>query len=1082
MNSRLRNLSAILLMAAAYFLSGKLGLLLAIPPGYATAVWPASGIALAVVLVYGWNISPGIWLGSFLINVWTALDTSSPYALLTSMLIPAFIALGAMCQAMLGAWLVQRYVGYQNILKQDSDIVRILGLAGPLACLVSSSTGVGTLWLNGAITNDVVLFNWWTWWVGDSIGVMVFTPIVLVWTVRPYRTWIRRQLGVTLPLICMFSMVVLVFFNISNREQGRLRTQFEIAGNDIAQQMEITLDRYEVALTATEGFLAVWDEQPQSFDDFSKLLLSELPYAFAIAWDAYVPESKRADFEHRMHASGRTVFRITELDAQGKLVPASKRPYYIVVTEIVYSAPAKNAQGFDAASDPIRKKAFDLALQSNKTTATKPIELIGDHKRSPGFLLAHPIHAKHSKQELRGYAVILLRINNLISGVMNAPEYTDMRLRFLDPAAPAGSLPIYQSANYKKPEHGAMQYLVSVRLAQQDLQLELTLPASYLVAHRSWEVWLVLAVGLILTALLGVLLLMIVGRTTKVEQVVSERTAALQDSEQRFRSLLESAPDAMIIVRQDGRIDLVNSQSEKLFGYPRDEMIGQPIEMLIPERLRKVHVRHRNTFVKTPRTRAMGEGLELHGQRKDGSEFPIEISLSPLKSGSRQTVTATIRDVTDRKQAESYVRHLAHHDVLTQLPNRILMHERLKSAMDDAEQIGGRVGLMMVDLDHFKRINDSLGHHVGDELLVAIVQRLLSCVRKTDTVARMGGDEFVIVLPDVKSFEILEKVATNLQEQIGKPVLVGDRELVVTSSIGITAFPQDGKDAITLLKNADTAMYRAKEKGRNNYQWFKPDMLLAAEEQLDMENDLRRALERHEFKMHYQPLVSVSSGQLIGVEALLRWQHPTRGAVAPESFVSLAEDTGLIVPIGEWALRTACKEAKQIQDRLGLPINVAVNLSPRQFRQNNIRKTIEQSLSESGLAATCLTLEITENALVLNPVETAEILKTIRAMGVAIALDDFGTGYSSLSYITRYPIDKIKIDRSFVRDLGVDPNDTAIINAIIAMSHSLGIKVIAEGVENIAQLQHLREHGCDEAQGFYYSEPVPPEQIMPVHV
>lgn len=1078
MNSGMRSTLAILLMASAYFASGRLGLMLAVPPGYATAVWPASGIALAAVLVYGWRISPGIWLGSFLINVWTSLDTSSTQALLSSAIVPSIIAMGAAIQAVAGSALIRRFVGYQNILTQEIGLVKLLLLGGPIACLINASIGVGTLWWVGAMPSSTVLFNWFTWWVGDSIGVLVFAPITLVWAIRPYSVWLRRQLSVSIPLFFMFILVVLVFFNISAREQARMSSEFENASKNIAEQLQTELDQYKIALIATSGFLAGWNKEPEIFRQFSLQLLAQLPFIYAISWDARITDSQRSAFEHSMQVQGHADFRITELDEQGKIIAAHKRPYYVPITNILYNGPANNVIGFDVASTPSRKAAFEFAERTGNIAATARIGIVGDPKRSAGFLLAHPVYEPDSTNEARGYAVIVVQIGSLIDGILSKARQHQIDLRLTDLSASEDARLLYTSADPQKIEPGSLQHKIVIQIAQRNWELEFILPASYLVAHRSWQAWIVLAAGLVLTALLGILLLVIVGRTAKVEQVVAERTAALQDSEQRYRNLLESAPDAMIIVRQDGSMDLINSQAEKMFGYARNELIGQPIEMLIPPRLRGSHIGHRNGFFKQPRSRPMGVGLELYGQRKDGSEFPIEISLSPLKSGARHTVTATIRDVTDRKQAESQVRHLAHHDVLTHLPNRVLMHERLKTAIERADKIGGRLAVMMLDLDHFKRVNDTLGHHVGDELLVALVERLKNSVRQTDFIARMGGDEFVILLSDITNYDIIEKIAGALQEQIAKPVIVGGRELVVTSSIGITIYPQDGKDISTLLKNADTAMYQAKEKGRDNFQWFKPGMLLAAEEQLETENALRRALANQEFKLHYQPLVCINTGTLRGVEALIRWQHPTRGAIAPDSFISLAEESGLIIPIGEWALRTACKEVQLLQRRLGIPCFVAVNLSPRQLRQTNILEIVGKALADSGLPATNLTLEITEAVIVDNPIETAEILKKIRALGVSVALDDFGTGYSSLSYITRYPIDIIKIDRSFVRDLGDDPSDTAIVNAIIAMAHSLGLKVTAEGVETPEQLAHLKAHGCDHAQGYYFGVPAPIDSVQ----
>jgi diguanylate cyclase (GGDEF)-like protein/PAS domain S-box-containing protein len=1076
-----RDVLAIAVMAVAYFLSGRLGLLLAVPPGYATAVWPASGIALAGVLVYGWRTCPGVWLGSFAVNVGTSLDTSGFGALVHSIALPAVIAIGATLQAALGAWLVRRFVGYSNILTQEFDVIRILVLGGPVACLTGASIGVGSLWTIGAIPADVVLFNWWTWWVGDSIGVLVFAPIALVWTVRPYKFWLNRQLSVTLPLLFMFVLVVIAFVLSSSREQSRLRTEFEDTCNQVTRHMRTDLERYSIALSATTGFLSERpSDRPEAFERFTQRLMARIPEIYAVSWNTWVADANRDVFEATMRARGLRDFQITELGQDGNRVPAARRPYYIPITDILYSDKAQASIGFDIASNAARRRTFELASTTGAIVATPRIKIVGDPANAPGFLIIQAVR-NTATPTIQGYAVLVLRFSGLISNAERSLAESGIQFRLLDlSASEANTLPnniLYGSADEAPLARGSLRYKVPIEMAQRHWQLEYTLPAAYLVAHHTWQVWLVLAVGLLIVAFLGLLLLVIVGRTSKVEQEVTLRTTELRDSETRFRNLLESAPDAMIIVKKDGKIDLVNQQAEKLFGYSREELLGRAIEILIPGRFHDVHVGHRSNYFSNPRPRAMGEGLELHGRRKSGAEFPIEISLSPLHIGLERTVTATIRDVSERKQAESYIRHLAHHDALTHLPNRALLQDRLEAAMARADRQGTQVALLMLDLDHFKRVNASLGHQVGDELLKTIVERLLACVRKSDTVARMGGDEFVILLPDIKNHETIEKVAATVQEQIAKSVAIGGRELVVTSSIGLTVYPQDGKDVITLLKNADTAMYRAKESGRNNYQWFEPAMLLAVDERLDLENSLRHAIERNEFSLHYQPMVSISNRQLVGMEALLRWQHPVRGAVAPDSFIFLAEESGLIIAIGEWVLRTACREGRQLQNRLGLPLDVAVNLSPRQFGQQNLREVIESALADSGLAPNHLTLEITETALATNPEAAAATLAGIRSLGVSIAVDDFGTGYSSLSYLTRYPIDKIKIDRSFVRDLGVDLNDTAIINAILAMAHSLGIKVVAEGVETHAQLMYLIEHACDEAQGYYFGKALPADQF-----
>ena len=430
-----------------------------------------------------------------------------------------------------------------------------------------------------------------------------------------------------------------------------------------------------------------------------------------------------------------------------------------------------------------------------------------------------------------------------------------------------------------------------------------------------------------------------------------------------------------------------------------------------------------------------------------------------------------------RRDAEALIRHNAHHDALTGLPNRTLLMDRLDMAMRLARRNGDQVALLLLDLDHFKRINDTLGHQVGDGLLLAVTRQLQACVRDVDTVARLGGDEFVVILSGVAGRAALQPIVSKIAQAIATPVTVDSHELMITPSIGGCIFPDDGADTTSLLKYADVAMYHAKAAGRGNMQWFSGAMLEETREKLALGFALRRAMEQGDLGIHYQPQVSLKSGRVVGMEALLRWHHPELGEISPSRFVAIAEETGQILSLGEWVLRNACRDCARLQRQTGRPLVLAVNVSPRQFRQPDLVGMVQEALRDSGLRPEHLELEITETLLMDNPEENAAVLHRLRALGIAVAIDDFGTGYSSLSYLTRFPIDKIKIDHSFVRDLATDSADAAVINAIIAMAHSLNIRVIAEGVENDAQKRYLNQRGCDEAQGFLYSAAVPAEQF-----
>jgi len=439
-------------------------------------------------------------------------------------------------------------------------------------------------------------------------------------------------------------------------------------------------------------------------------------------------------------------------------------------------------------------------------------------------------------------------------------------------------------------------------------------------------------------------------------------------------------------------------------------------------------------------------------------------------------MTGTSTNVTKRKQAEERADFLATRDPLTHLPNRMLLHDRLEQALLSAAR--NRVGFafMFIDLDRFKTINDSLGHDIGDELLKAVAQRLSSCVRASDTVARLGGDEFAVILENLRDTddEGAQQVAEKMIAAMGSPVVVEGQALTTSCSIGISLFPADGRDSATLMKNADVAMYYAKEKGRNNYQFFSADMNSRAQERLSVENYLRLALRRNELVLHFQPRMGMANGELMGVEALIRWQHPRRGLLSPDRFIDVAEDSGLIVPIGEWVLETACHQIKEWRARVKPDLRISVNLSVGQVQNGDrLYRAVEQALEHSGLAPEALELELTESHLMQHIEDKAALLNRLGALGVGLSIDDFGTGYSSLSYLKQLPVDAIKIDSSFVRDIGVDPNDEAIITAILAMAHSLRLSVVAEGVETEAQFRVLKALGCDEFQGYYESAALP---------
>ncbi|BBP05622.1 hypothetical protein TPL01_18090 [Sulfuriferula plumbiphila] len=578
------------------------------------------------------------------------------------------------------------------------------------------------------------------------------------------------------------------------------------------------------------------------------------------------------------------------------------------------------------------------------------------------------------------------------------------------------------------------------------------------------------------------------GELSELARTFDSMAQSLELLFQQSQHVMEVMPEAVIVSASSGKIVTVNAQAEKLFGYTRSEMIGLSIEALVPERFRAAHTAHRSAYITlaTPAVRIMGEGRELFARRKDGTEFATEISLGPLKTEDGYFVISAVRDVSERKQFETRILHQATHDPLTSLPNRILFHDILAHAMTRALRTEKLLAILFLDLDEFKNINDTLGHEYGDILLKEMAQRLTATLRRDDLiarddalVARQGGDEFTILLQGISVVDNIIQIAGKILAAVSRPFIADNHEMHMTASIGITIFPFDDTDIQNLLRNADTAMYRAKENGKNNFQFYTAGMNLRIRERMEIENGLRHALERDELVLHYQPQVNIGSGKMVAVEALLRWAHPEKGLIPPDKFIPVAEESGLIVPIGEWVLRTACRQNKVWQD-MGLPhIRMAVNLSARQFRQPHLRVVVAKAMEDAGLDpySDSLELEVTESVIMKDMEGTINTLNKLHEMGVRLSIDDFGMGYSSLSYLKRFPINTLKIDQSFVHDITTDADDAAIAATIVTLGHSLKLNVIAEGVETAEQLALLREMQCDEIQGYHFSRPLPAEEM-----
>jgi diguanylate cyclase (GGDEF)-like protein/PAS domain S-box-containing protein len=549
----------------------------------------------------------------------------------------------------------------------------------------------------------------------------------------------------------------------------------------------------------------------------------------------------------------------------------------------------------------------------------------------------------------------------------------------------------------------------------------------------------------------------------------------LQESEEFFRLTFSQAAVGIVLLGPDGRLLRVNGKMAQILGYTEIELLQRFFQQLthvddLPDEL---------TLVKRLRDGEISDyQRERRLLRRDGTPIWVNVSVSTMRDAyGNQRFISVVEDISRRKGAEEALLRVINHDALTGLPNRVLLQDRLERAITHAHRAGSQVAVMFIDLDRFKHVNDTLGHDAGDQLIVEIARRLAGSLRESDTVARQGGDEFVVVLPEMSGETDAARVARKLLDNLFQPLLLCGQEVFPTGSIGIAMYPRDGTDSATLLKCADSAMYGSKGEGGNGFSFYMADMGAQTALHLRMESELQRALQRREFVLHYQPVVDIATGHLGGVEALLRWQPQGKPMVSPADFIPLAEETGLIVPIGEWVLETAMAQQVAWQQGGLPPVRVSVNLSARQFLGQDVAQRVAALLEKTGCDPRALTLEITESVLMQNPVAATATMARLAAMGVQLAIDDFGTGYSSLASLKRFPIHSLKIDRSFVSDLIDDADDAAIVDAVIGLAHSMKLNVIAEGVETTDQLAFLLAHGCDQMQGFCYSRPVAPDAI-----
>ncbi len=881
-------------------------------------------------------------------------------------------------------------------------------------------------------------------------------------------------------VVCGFVLTISAFIYVRNGERLATEKAFDTAAEHYAHMISDGLARSVELVQAVEAFfLATSNVTRESFHAFVQPLLRNSPGVQALEWIPRVPSENRAEYES---AARRTwpQFQFTERLKQGQMVPASPRSVYFPVYFVEPHAGNEKALGYDLGSNQARLEALNLARNTGRIVATQRVTLVQETARQYGLLIFDPVYRTKERgltlvdrrEELKGFILGVFRIGDVIEAALHDIHPARVNISLHDETAAPADRFLYRHICQTKgepPAHGGdpsnkaagLSYASTLDVGSRKWRLEMTPAQGYFETGTSVLGWTVLFAGFAGT--LGL---------TGYVQLLRRHSLAIEAKEKLLAKSQEVAQ--LGNWEWDLRKDefTLSDEARRILGLD-PQADGATYEGF----LKHIHADDRAAVMHSlddAMSHATSYSVD-HRVALPGGETRVAHEQGEVETdnaGQPVRVFGVVQDITDRKAAEAQIEFLAYYDALTGLLSRTLLRDRIQVMLANARRRRDKLALLFLDLDKFKTINDSLGHAIGDALLVEVAKRLKRWTREQDAIARLGGDEFLVLAPDILEVADVTAAADRIIDSMRSGFLVGDHMLNVTCSIGISIFPEHGTDVDTLIKNADAAMYYSKLSGRNSYSFFSEEMTAKATKRFALQNGMRTALDNDEFFVVYQPQQDINTGKISGCEALLRWKHPELGLVPPQEFIPVAESSGLIIPIGRWLLGTVCRQARLWQDRALPVLPVSVNVSAFEISRTGFLHEVKAALIDADISPECLQLELTESLLISNADTINEMIRDMKDIGVKLLIDDFGTGYSNLSYLRRLPIYKLKIDRSFVQDLTVNPDDTAITKTIIGMAKSLNLKVIAEGVETPIQMSFLRDHGCDEIQGFYFSEPL----------
>jgi diguanylate cyclase (GGDEF)-like protein/PAS domain S-box-containing protein len=1085
----------LLSIAIAIFFAAVLSQLLTTPPSDAAPVWPGAGIALAATILYGPRALIGVFLGVVAFEFQLFADTIGGRSIGSELIIAFGLGIGASMQALVGSILIRRATGPLPRLIRDSDILRFQLLGGPVACTVSASIGMAMLWSLDIVTTANLPVDWLTWWVSDTIGTIIFAPMVLIFFNHDDPLWRGRKTTVALPMLLLLltAIAFYTYSKIKDEDEKALKfhDQTRVYHNSLMLEFQTHLELLDSLKSYFDTSTSV---NKENFRIVNQTTLKNHADIQAVEWIPRISNEQRAEFERSLPNG----ISIHQLNSKGALQPAGIKSNYYAIQFIEPPDGNAPAFGFDVTSNPIAAAALYRARDSGRVVATAPTQLVQETANDVGIMVYNPVYKTPSppdsleqrRTSITGALAMVFCMHHLFDSELPFIKQGSIALLLLDVTEKGTPQLLYRS-------HGGAfgnlaHTLTESRLfdiAERHWRLEYTATPEFIAKNTTWAVWVVLTGGLSITALFGSGLLMLTGRTLQIEEEVIERTTELReevaqrrDAETQLRLVLDGANLGFWDWNYKTDELWVNQRWMDILGIDRDALrnnISDWLTRIHPDDKTKTlniinqHIRRDKGYVVDFRLRHQ-DGHWIWVQASGAVVSHDQDSKAPLR------LCGTCQDITERRTQEEHILQQAHFDSLTKLPNRFLALDRLSQLIYEANRKDEIVGVLFLDLDDFKKVNDTLGHETGDKLLQKAASRLQSGVRRGDTVGRLGGDEFIVLLGGLSVATDASPVAKILLAKFNNAFKIDGRDLVLTASIGISVYPKDGKTLSELLRNADSAMYHSKELGRNTYSYFTGEMNQGVTKRLRLEKQMHGALKRGEFRLCYQAKVDLNSGLIVGAEALLRWFNPVLGEVKPYEFIPIAERTGLIVAIGKFVVTEALIMAAIWQHQLGHQFTLAVNLSPRQFRDPELVSFIGNAIRESGLRATALELEITEGVLMSGHTYIDDTLAALSELGVSIAMDDFGTGYSSLSYLRSYPFDVVKIDREFISEISEDPADRELVSAAIAMAHGLSLKVVAEGVETQAQLKYLVSLGCDYGQGYLFSTPAFSEEMTEI--